>query len=148
MVNDQDLAPEEQAPEEPAALLGTNIKGNGPADGFGLGRRDTGIFSGQGGGGGQSTGNRFGSYFTGVKEALSDALRQNALTRTASFNIKVRIWADLTGRITRAKLVESTGDPAVDQAIKSGVLIGRQLPDTPEGMSMPIELHLTARRPN
>ena len=60
---------------EPAASLGTNIVGNGPADGFGLGRKDTGIFSGQGGGGGQGTGNRFGSYFSQVKEALSDALR-------------------------------------------------------------------------
>ena len=79
---------------------------------------------------------------------MSEALRQNALTRTAIFNIKVRIWADLTGRITRAKLVESTGDPAVDQVIKTGVLIGRQLPDTPDGMRMPIELHFTARRAN
>jgi stage V sporulation protein SpoVS len=44
--------------------------------------------------------------------------------------------------------VESTGDAAIDQAIKTVVLIGRQLPDTPSGMDMPIELHLTARRPN
>jgi len=148
MVNDQEITPEEQAPEEPAASLGTGIVGNGPADAFGLGHRDTGIFSGQGGGGGQGTGNHFGSYFSQVKEALSDALHQNPLTRSASFNIKVRIWADITGRITRAKLVESTGDPAIDQTIKTAVLIGRQLPDTPDGMQMPIELHLTARRPN
>jgi TonB family protein len=148
MVNDQEITPEEQAPEEPSASLGTNIQGNGPPDGFGLGRRDTGIFSGKGGGGGQGTGNRFGSYFSQVKETLAEVLRQNPLTRSANFNIKVRIWADLTGRITRAKLVESTGDTAIDRTIKAGVLIGRQLPDTPEGMSMPIELHITARRMN
>jgi TonB family protein len=148
VVNDQDIAPADQPPEDPAASLGTNITGNGPADGFGLGRRDTGIFSGQGGGGGQGGTNPFGSYFGGIKQALIEALRQNPLTRSASFNIKVRIWADLTGRITKARLVESTGDPAVDQAIKSGVLVGRQLPDTPEGMRMPVELHLTACRPN
>jgi TonB family protein len=147
MVNDQDITPDDQPKEAPASL-GTSIQGNGPPDAFGLGRHDTGIFSGQGVGGGQGVGNRFGSYFSGVKEALSDALRQNPLTRDASFNIKVRIWADLTGRITRAKLVESTGDAAIDQAIKTVVLIGRQLPDTPSGMNMPIELHLTARRPN
>jgi TonB family protein len=148
MVNDQDVTPEDAAPEEPAAALGTGIVGNGPADAFGLGRRDTGIFAGKGGGGGQGNGNRFGSYFSQVKEALSDALRQNPITRSSSFNIKVRIWADITGRITRAKLVESTGDPAIDQAIKTGALIGRQLPDTPDDMPMPIELRLTARRPN
>jgi TonB family protein len=148
MVNDQEITPEEQAPEELAASLGTGIVGNGPADAFGLGRRDTGIFSGQGGAGGKGTGNKYGSYFSQVKEALSDALRQNPLTRSASFNIKLRIWADITGRITRAKLVESTGDAAIDEAIKTAVLIGRQLPDTPDGMATPIELHLTARRPN
>jgi TonB family protein len=148
MVNDQEITPEEQAPEEPSASLGTGIVGNGPADAFGLGRRDTGIFSGNGGAGGKGTGNKNGYYLRQVTGALSDALRQNPLTRSASFNIKVRIWADITGRITRAKLVESTGNPAIDQAIKTAVLIGRQLPDTPDGMAMPIELHLTARRPN
>ena len=112
-----------------------------------MGRRDTGIFQGIGGGV-QGTGNRFGSYFSQVKDTLAEVLRQNPLTRSANFSVKVRIWADLTGRITRAKLVESTGDSAVDQAIKTRVLIGRQLPDTPEGIHMPIELHLTARRVN
>jgi len=148
MVNDQDITPDQQPQEDPSPTLGTNVQGSGPPDGFGLGRRDTGIFSGQGGGGGQGTGNRFGTYFGQVKETLAEVLRQNPLTRNASFNIKVRIWADLTGRITRAKLVESTGDAAIDRTMRSGVLIGRQLPDTPEGMKMPIELHLTARRVN
>jgi TonB family protein len=146
-VNDQDIRPEDQPQEDPAPSLGTGIQGSGPPDGFGLGRRDTGIFQGNGGGG-QGSGNRYGGYFGQVKETLSEALRQNPLTRSATFNIKVRIWADLTGRIIRARLVDSAGDPALDQAIKAGVLIGRQLPDTPEGMRMPIELHLTARRPN
>ena len=147
VVNDQEIAPEEQAPAEPAAALGTNIVGNGP-DAFGLGRRDTGIFAGQGGAGGQGSGNKFGSYFSQVKEVLSDVLRQNPLTRSARFSIKVRIWADITGRVVKAKLMESTGDSAIDQAIRTGVLVGRQLPDTPEGMKMPIELHLAARRSN
>ena len=146
VVNDQDIRPEDQPQEDPAPSLGTGLTGNGP-DAFGLGRKDTGIFQGNSGGG-QGTGSRFGSYFGGVKQALSEALRQNSQTRSASFNVKVRIWADLTGRISKAVLVESSGDPTVDQAIKTGVLIGRQLPDTPEGMRMPIELHFTARRPN
>jgi len=147
LVNDQDVKPDEQPAAEPPPGLGTGIQGNGP-DAFGLGRRDTGIFAGGGGTGSEGTGNRFGSYFGQIKEVLGEALRQNPLTRDASFDVKVRIWADLTGRITRARLVQSTGNPSVDQAITNTVLVGRRLPDTPDGMRMPIELHFTARRPN
>ena len=147
LVNDQDVKPAEQPAAEPAASLGTGIQGNGPGDGFGLGRRDTGLFAG-GGAGGSGTGNPYGSYFAQIRDQLGEALRQNALTRDGSFDVKVRIWADLTGRITRARLVQSTGEPAIDRAITDGVLLGRRLPDTPDGMRMPIELHFSARRPN
>ena len=52
-------------------------------------------------------------------------------------------------RVTRASLVSSTGDPAVDAAIKADVLTGLQLDaPPPEGMPLPIVMRLTARRPN
>ena len=82
-------------------------------------------------------------------KSISDALGQNSHTRSASFNIKVRIWSDAGGRITRAKLAEHTGDPAVDQAIEHEVLDGFQLKEPPpDGMPMPIVMRLSARRPN
>jgi outer membrane biosynthesis protein TonB len=62
--------------------------------------------------------------------------------------VKIKIWSDLTGRITRVRLADSTGDVAVDEAIRTDALLGHQLPDIPEGMRMPIELRLNLRRPN
>ena len=59
----------------------------------------------------------------------------------------VRVWADSSGRITRAQLVGSSGNPSVDQAIKSQVLTGLQLTEPPPaGMPMPINMRIAARK--
>jgi periplasmic protein TonB len=145
-VNEQDMKQAEQPPEDPSPSLGTGLNGNGPADGFGLGGKDKGFYAGSGGGGGG--GSRFGGYFTAVQRAVTDALSRNAATRNANFNVRVRIWSDVTGRITRVKLADTTGDTALDQAIRTDALIGCQLPDIPSGMRMPLELRLNVRRPN
>ena len=79
---------------------------------------------------------------------MTDALGRNPVTRNASFDVKVKIWSDLTGRIVRVRLADSTGDVAVDEAIRTDALLGSQLPDIPTGMRMPIELRLNLRRPN
>ena len=146
-VTEQDLKQDEQPPEDPTPSLGTGLTGNGPADGFGLGGRDKGYINGNGGGG-TGGGSRFGGYFTSVKQAVKDALGRHPATRNASFDIRVRVWSDSTGRVNRVKLVTSTGDAALDDAISTKALAGCQLPDLPEGMKMPIELRLNLRRPN
>ncbi|MEI7928292.1 MAG: TonB C-terminal domain-containing protein, partial [Verrucomicrobiales bacterium] len=82
-----------------------------------------------------------------VQTVISSALRANARTRSARFSIRVAIWADSTGRVTRAKLLGTSGDPGVDQAIQSEVLTGMQLSEAPpEGMPMPIQLRLNASK--
>jgi len=106
-LDDQDVKPEE-APADALPNIGTNIQGNGPADGFGLSGKG-GNFIG-GGGGGKHGGSRFGWYANKVSRAVEDALRQNSRTRTASFVVKVRLWADVTGRVTKVRLADSTGD--------------------------------------
>jgi outer membrane biosynthesis protein TonB len=144
-VDEAEAKPEAVADASPA--IGTNIAGNGPADAFGLGKNTRGGLGGNGGGG--KAGSRFGWYANQVIKSISDALGKNPGTRNASFNIKVKIWADGGGRITRAKLVELTGDQDVDEAIRNGVLTGHQLQEPPpEGMPMPIVMRLSARRPN
>jgi len=133
-------------PAPPSPSLGTGIKGDGPADGFGLsGSGGNGYLGGSGG----HVGSRWGWYAGEVQVAIGDALRKNNQTRTAGFRNEVRVWLDSTGRVTRVQLVSSTGDPAVDQAIKDNVLNGLQLPDPPPaGMPMPIVMRVTALRPN
>jgi len=146
-VDDQEVKPDE-APSNPSPNLGTNITGNGPADGFGL-SGNKGGFLGGGGNGGKTNRSKFGWYANLVIKAFSDALSQNPRTRNASFNVRVRIWSDAGGRVTRAKLADSTGDVALDETISNEVLHGFQLKEPPpDGMPMPIVMRLVARRPN
>lgn len=136
--------PPEAAPEAPPAidLGGGNPNGAGP----GLG---TGGGNGRPGGTGRiGGGSKFGWYAAKVQTTIAEALRGNASTRSATLSLQVRIWADADGRITRAALVGSSGNPATDSAIKNQVLTGLQLPQAPPaGMPMPITLRITARKP-
>jgi protein TonB len=141
------VKPVEQ-PVDQTPALGSNIQGNGPPDGFGLSGHGNGFLNGSGSGS-RGGGSRFGWYASEVVSSVGDALRQNSHTRNASFNIKVRIWSDLTGRITRSKLAGSTGDLTVDNAIQNEVLNGLQLKEPPpDGMPMPIVMRLAGRRPD
>ena len=129
----------EKPPDEPP--IGTNIKGDGQGDSFGL---SGSAGNGFGGGGGS----RFDWYAGQVQRRIADALRSNSTTRDATLSVKVRVWADSTGRISRVELAGSTGDPSLDETLRGRVLTGLQLSEgPPEGMPMPILLRLTARRP-
>jgi hypothetical protein len=147
----QETAPESKPKEAeapkpaPAETLGTNLKGDGPGmAGLGGSGNGGGLFGGKGGGGGS----KFGWYAGQVQTRVAEALRQNSHTKSASMKIQVRIWADSTGRITKAKLDGTTGDPKLDTAIQNEVLTGLQLQQPPPAdMRMPIVMRLTARRP-
>ncbi len=144
----EDAPPPESAPEE-AAPLGSNIQGEG-ADSFGLrGKGGSGMIGGIGSGKGGGGGTKFGWYAGQVQSRVVEALGKHRRTRSASLSVKVRIWADNTGRITRATLEGTSGDPAIDRAIQSEILNGLQLQEPPpEDMPMPIVMRITAKRPN
>jgi outer membrane biosynthesis protein TonB len=150
-VEEAEQKPDDKPPDEPPAdPIGTNVTGTGPPDGFGLGRGGNGMIGGTGGGGRGRGGSRWGWYAGQIQTKIADGLRSNRKTRTARLNgVQVRVWADSTGRVTRAQLAGSSGDPAIDSVIQNEVLTGLQLPEPPPaGMPMPIVLRLSARRPN
>ncbi|MBS0659371.1 MAG: hypothetical protein JSR82_14110 [Verrucomicrobia bacterium] len=142
-VEENEPKPEEAPKEAPAAS--TNIKGSG-TDGFGL-RGGAPSLGGEARRGGNS---RWGWYAGQVQGRIASALRSHPRTRQGRFeNLTVRIWADATGRITRASLGGSTGDAGLDAALRNEVLAGLQLAEAPPtGMPMPIVLRVNARRPN
>jgi outer membrane biosynthesis protein TonB len=144
---DSNEAKPDDSPAAPSADLGTSITGTGGPDAFGLsGNRGSGAL---GGIGSRASGSRWGWYAAQVQSSIGDALRKNPRTREASFRIEARVWTDLTGRVTRATLGGTTGDAAVDAALKDEVLTGLQLKEPPpQGMPMPIVMRLSARRPN
>ena len=121
-------------------------KASGPPSDFGLG----GSGNGNGNGGGdEGGGSRWGWYAGEVQSRVAQALRGNSKTRDAALHVKVRIWSDAGGRITRAELGASTGDTALDDSIKNGVLVGLQLQDPPPtDMPMPIVMMIREQRPN
>src|SRR5579885_2991348 len=148
MIEQTPVDQQEQKPEDkpaPAPDIGTNIKGDGPGDGFGLsGSNGNGLI-----GGGGHGGSRWGWYAGEVQSKIADALRSNPRTRSANLSIQVRIWADASGRITKVRLAGSTGDPALEDILRNQVLNGLQLPDAPPaGMPMPIVLRITERQPD
>jgi protein TonB len=154
-VNEAETKPDETSKDKPPASesspLGTSIQGNGPADGFGL--RGGNSFGGSIGGTGDTItrggSSRWGWYASRVQNSISQALQSNTNTRTADFRIDVQIWSDRAGRITRAHIVRSTGNTALDDAITNEVLTGLILQEPPpDGMPMPIVLRLTARNPS
>ncbi len=141
-------APPEKTPEAPAdsppdlgLAAGDGPGGYGPS---GTGRGGTGT-----GNGSNQNRSRFGWYAGQVQSVIATALQSNARTRSARFSIRVAIWADSTGRVTRARLIGTSGDPGLDQTIQNEILTGLQLREAPpQGMPMPIQLRLNARKAN
>ena len=151
MVEQAPVAAEEKkteapkAPDPAPAPLGTGLKGDGPGlSGLGGSGNGGGVFGGGGGGGG---GSKWGFFASQVQSRVAQALKANKTTKSASLKVKVRIWADSTGRVSRAKLDDTTGDRNLDSALNE-VLNGLQLSGPPpQGMPMPIVMRVTALRP-
>ncbi len=145
---DQPPAPAEAPPEEPPAGLGTNITGDGPGDSFGLSGSGNGRIGGTGTGSGGGGGGKWGAYAAQVQSQVASALRGDSETRLADLRITVKVWPDSSGRITRAQLVGSSGDPAMDRAIERVLTSTRLSEPPPADMPSPINLRITARRPS
>ena len=144
-VPDDEPPPDDSPPEAPSEDLSTGITGgSGP---------DMGLSGGGGGGriggsGRKGGGSKYGWYAAKVQSSIADALRRHPSTRNAKMVLQVRIWPDSNGRITRAQLVGSSGNSAVDQAIKNQILTGLQLPQAPPAdMPVPIVLRITGSKP-
>ena len=91
-------------------------------------------------------GNRFASYAAQVQLRIKEALLQDNKTKTASISgVRIRIWVDNAARVSRAQLIDTTGNPSLDNAITEKVLTGLQLKEPPPSdMPMPIVLRVSA----
>src|SRR5262249_42169440 len=139
----KETQPDSERPKDEPPL-GTGIKGDGP-DSYGLSNK-----AGNGRiGGTRTNGSRWGWYASQVASRIQGAMQRNRKTRSANLSIEVRVWPDGSGRVSRAQLTRSTGDPALDNVLRDEVLTGLQLDQPPPaGMPAPIVLHITARQPH
>lgn len=122
----------------------TGVVTNGPADAYGLkakgGQKRVLL-------GPKSTASTWTPYARGAAGRIAEAMRRHDRLKHSNMVITARIWIDSTGRVTRATTT-STGDAALDAALRNEILSGMQLSGPPpEGMKMPVNLKLSARRP-
>jgi hypothetical protein len=131
----------------PPGLLGLDAVGEGAGDGYGLVGQPGGrglIGSGTGGGGGGAAGGRFAWYAGVIEASLKKAIDEHAETRDRRFrDVPLQVWVSGDGRITQARLLGSTGDPAFDRLLVSEILPGLALrePPPPE-LTFPIAMRL------
>ena len=81
------------------------------------------------------------------REQIQQAISANAKLRTAALQVKARVWADATGRVTRVQIVSSSGDAELDAALNHEVLATLTLREPPpRDMPMPIVMSIVERK--
>ncbi len=140
--------PDEPPPEEadadqtpPGDDLGLDAEGSGAGDGFGLiGRKGgRGLIGGRGG-------TRFGWYAGLVKQDLETVLSGIDAVRKSRYSAVIEIWLSDRGGIERVKIVGSTGDPQLDDALERAITgAGSLSRPPPEDLPLPIRLRITSR---
>jgi protein TonB len=133
----------QEAQEAPAAL---NV-GEGAEGGIDVGgSRGTPTLGGSGSGGG----NPWGRYDALLNEAVSAAFQQ-ALARDKAlkgknYKLMVKVWIDSGGKVTRATLLDSSGDARVDEVLREALNGMRALRDAPPAdMPQPVKIRVTSR---
>lgn len=157
MVEQQKMEVPEFKPQEPrlkdepppkapdlSGPLGLDADAEGPGDSFGL----AGTPGGSGILGGGGGGSRWGWYASMVQDQVMDTLRANPKTRKmVTGGYEVRLWVDGSGRVTRARMSRSTGDPDIDSLLVNEIFPGMRLKEPPpRDMPMPIVGRGTGRR--
>jgi protein TonB len=137
--------PEQAEAPPPGADLGVDADGSGDGDGFGLvGKKGGSDLIGGGGG------NPWGRYDALLNEAMNSAFQQ-ALARDKAlkgknYKVVVKVWIDGSGKVTRAALVDSTGDARADEVLKDALRDMRALREVPPAaMPQPVKIRVTSR---
>lgn len=144
-----DQPKEEPKPAEPKAAdekpasdkpLGVDADGSAGTDGFGLaanrGGRDL-LTTGGGGGG---------AYYSGLlQREFFEALVRNRKLLKDEFRVVVKVWIGDDGRVHKADIVTSSGNPQFDDQIQLTLLEMNPLKDVPPISMRPMQLRLSNR---
>lgn len=139
---------------QPQALKSDETAGDGPGNGMVAGAvtKDYAgevIGGGSGGVGAPDLGvNRlaFNSYANATTRALNEFLTRDKELKLQNYKINVNLWLLPDGAVQRAELAGSTGDPAVDAALKTALA---RFPGNssrpPENLPQPLRLLVSNR---
>jgi TonB family protein len=97
-----------------------------------------------GGGGGLGAG----SYARYFSNALQQAFSRDARTRQLVFDdIRLDIWLDAEGTVTKVQLVQGTGNAQTDDAVQAMVREYRSDEKPPASWRSPTRISIKGRRP-
>ena len=138
--------PQQADAPPPGADLGVDAEGSGSGDGFGLvGKKGAADLIGGG-----SKGNPWAWYDALVNDAVNSAFqaalaREKAL-KNKNYKVIVKVWISNGGQVTRATLMDSTGDARADEVLKDALKDMRVLRDSPPAdMPQPMKIRVTSR---
>ena len=143
--SEQMESPKDDSPPSPAKDLGDPVT----IDGAGQAGNDAfGIQAGRGGGttgGGGGMGGSYGRYFgTSIQQAFA----RDPRTRQLAFDdIRLDVTLDSDGRVSKAVLLQSTGNTKIDEAILTMVREYKADERPPAAQRYPIHLSIRGRRP-
>jgi len=81
-----------------------------------------------------------------VNSAFQSALAREKALKNKNYKVIVKVWIDSTGNVTRAALVDSTGDARADEVLKEALRDMRALRDSPPAdMPQPVKIRVTSR---
>ncbi len=137
-------ADDPKPPDKPSSdkPLGLDADGAAGSDGFGMGSNKGGQdIAGSGNGGGGS-----GAYYSGLlQRAFFDALSRDRKLLHDEFRVVVKIWISDDGHVTRADIVNGSGDGETDRQIQTALMSMQPLREVPPSAMRPIEMRLSNR---
>jgi len=122
---------------------------DGPAvDADGSGAGDSFGIKGKKGGRGLLDGaDPFGSYKQLMATVLTEKLNQDSSINTLEYIIQIKLWVTIDGKITKVKLVKSTGSEILDKKIIDAIPVAMSFGQhRPPGMKQAVTLKINARK--
>jgi len=81
-----------------------------------------------------------------VNSAVQTALGREKALKDKNYKVIVKVWIGSDGQVTRAALVDSTGDARADEVLKEALKGMRALRDSPPAdMPQPMKIRVTSR---
>jgi periplasmic protein TonB len=135
--------PKQQPMDAPKPMT-MNAPAQAGTDAFnvGAGSGDGSVGSGGGGGFGEANYSRY------LGSVLQQAIQNDDRVNRQVFTADMAVWVDADGRVTRAKVLKTSGDPKLDMDLVAALEALPTLDETPPStLSFPQHIRIDGRRP-
>lgn len=138
--------PAEQEPtpaDDQAEAMQIDGEAQAGADAFNIAAGSGGGRSGAGAG---HAGNA--SYGQYMAHSFQRILRESESTRYLSYRVQVNVWLNELGQVTRAELLNSSGDSDAEERVIAAIRNAPAMRPPPKSQTLPIRVSIQGRRPS